>query len=152
MTITSRSGGAGAGGTLGDTATVVSGQPVHTGPKRWAGTMRSLVEDRRVRTAGDITAAVLLFYFVQQWFWPAPLGVLVRGVLIGGLTALVAFGISLIYRANRVINFAQGDLGGVPASLAVLLIVSRHWPYLVAVVAGLAAAVALGAFVELTFV
>jgi branched-chain amino acid transport system permease protein len=90
----------------------------------------------------------LLFYFVQQWFWPAPLGVLVQGLVIGGLTALVAFGIALVYRANRVINFAQGDLGGVPASVAVLLIVSRHWPYPLAVGAGLVCALALGGIIE----
>ena len=87
----------------------------------------ALIDDRRVRRGLDAIAAVLFFYFVQQWLWPAPMGVLVQGILIGGLTALVAFGIALLYRGNRVINFAQGDLGGAPASLAVLLIVAWHW-------------------------
>ena len=31
----------------------------------------------------------------------------------------MAFGLALIYRANKVINFAQADLGAVPASLCV---------------------------------
>ncbi|MEN3272432.1 MAG: branched-chain amino acid transport system permease protein livM [Actinomycetota bacterium] len=107
-----------------------------------------LIDDNRVRTGCTYVAAALAFYFIQQWFWPAPIGVLVQGLVIGGLTALVAFGIALVYRANRVINFAQGDLGGVPASVAVLLIVSRHWPYPLAVGAGLAASLVLGAVIE----
>jgi branched-chain amino acid transport system permease protein len=77
---------------------------------------------------------------------------MVRGLLIGGLTALLAVGISLVYRANRIINFAQADLGGVPAVLAVLLIVSKGWPYPLAMLAGLAAGVVLGAIVEIVIV
>ena len=47
-----------------------------------------------------------------------PAGQLVYGFIIGSLTALTSFGLALIYRANKVINFAQADLGAVPASLA----------------------------------
>ena len=63
-------------------------------------------------------------YFVPQWVWgwDMPAGELVYGFIIGSLTALMAFGLALIYRSNRVINFAQADLGAVPASLAVALI------------------------------
>ncbi|MGH9274393.1 MAG: branched-chain amino acid ABC transporter permease, partial [Acidimicrobiales bacterium] len=82
-------------------------------------------------------------------FWPLKPGIIVQGVVIGGLTALIAFGISLIYRANRIVSFAQGDLGAVPAVLAVLLIVGPGWPFPLAALAGLVAAVALGAAVEL---
>ena len=53
-----------------------------------------------------------------------------------------------MYRANRVVNFAQGDLGAVPASLAVLLIVSTGINYVLSFVAGLAAAIVLGVLVE----
>ena len=55
--------------------------------------------------------------------FPAPLGVLVSGSLSGGRIALIALGIALIWRTNRVISFAQADLGGAPAMLAVLLVV-----------------------------
>lgn len=108
----------------------------------------SWVEDRRVRSIVNGLAAALLFYFVQQRLWPAPIGVVLQGVVIGGLTALIAFGIVLIYRANRIVNFAQGDLGGLPASLAVLLIVGPGLPYFLALPVGLAAAIGLGAIVE----
>jgi branched-chain amino acid transport system permease protein len=81
--------------------------------------------------------------------WSLPAGVIVQGTLIGGLTALLAVGVALVYRANRIINFAQGDLGAFPATLAVLLMVTGiGLPYPIAFVTGLAAAIVLGALVE----
>ena len=81
--------------------------------------------------------------------WSLPLGVVVQGTLLGGLTALLAVGIALVYRANRIINFAQGDLGNFPATLAVLLMVTGiGLPYFLTFVTGLASAIVLGALVE----
>jgi branched-chain amino acid transport system permease protein len=97
-------------------------------------------------------AVALFFYLGIQLWWPAPLGVLVQGIVIGGLTALIAFGIALIYRSNRIVNFAQGELGGVPASLAILLIVGPGLPYALALPIGIAAALVLGALVEFLFI
>jgi branched-chain amino acid transport system permease protein len=115
---------------------------------RWART----VADSRVRNGAYAIAGVFAFYFVDQWFWPAPIGVLLQGLVIGGLTALIAFGIVLVYRSNRIINLAQGDLGGLPASLAVLLILDTGLPYVFGFVVGLASAIALGAIVEFLFI
>ena len=89
---------------------------------------------------------------VQLVFFGMPAGAWVRGVVIGLLTALLAIGMALVYRANRVINFAQADLGFVPVSLSVGLIVFSGLPYLFGFGVGLVAAVALGAIVELAFV
>jgi len=89
---------------------------------------------------------------VQLIFFGMPAGAWVRGVVLGLLTALLAMGMALVYRANRVINFAQADLGFVPTSLAVGLIVFSGLPYLVGFGVGMVAAVALGAVVELAFV
>ena len=89
---------------------------------------------------------------VQLVFFGMPAGAWVRGVVLGLLTALLAMGMALVYRANRVINFAQADLGFVPTSLAVGLIVFSGLPYLFGFGVGLVAAVALGAIVELAFV
>ncbi|MFP5326214.1 MAG: ABC transporter permease, partial [Acidimicrobiia bacterium] len=107
-----------------------------------------LVERPEVRRGATLVAGALFFYWVLQRLWPAPIGVLVQGMVIGGLTALIAFGLALIYRSNRIINFAQGDLGGVPASLAVLLVLGPGINYFLAVPIGLAAAITLGALVE----
>ena len=105
-----------------------------------------------MRSVFDAVGFACVLLFVQQILWPAPLGVIVRGMLIGGLTALISFGIALIYRANRIINFAQGDLGAAPAATAVLLIVGPGLPYFVALPAALIMALLLGAFVEFVFI
>ncbi|MEE3251653.1 MAG: hypothetical protein VX268_05330, partial [Actinomycetota bacterium] len=49
----------------------------------------------------------LLILLVQQVLFPAPLGVVINGIVLGLITALVALGMFLVYRANRVLNFAQ---------------------------------------------
>jgi branched-chain amino acid transport system permease protein len=92
--------------------------------------------------------AVALFIAVRVWPWPAPAGVILDGALGGGRIALVALGIALIYRANRVINFAQGDLGTLPVTLVVMLVISTGLNYYLAVATGLAGAVVLGVLVE----
>ncbi len=100
-----------------------------------------------VRMTG-FTAAVVAFVLVVQWIWGPPAGIVVQGALLGGLTALISLGLALVYRANRIVNFAQGDLGAVPAASAVLLIVTSGLSWLTALVAGLAIAIVVGVLVE----
>jgi branched-chain amino acid transport system permease protein len=107
--------------------------------------------ERARRIAGAIAPAVALVG-VQVVFFGLPLGAWIRGVVLGLLIALLAVGMALVYRANRVINFAQADLGFVPTSLAVGIIVFSGWPYLVGLGAGLGTAVVLGAVVEMAIV
>jgi branched-chain amino acid transport system permease protein len=76
-------------------------------------------------------------------------GLVIQGATFGMLTALVALGMALIYRANRILNFAQGDLGLVPVSVAVSLITFSGFSYWLGFVCGLAASVLVGAVVEL---
>ena len=89
-------------------------------------------------------AAAVAFLLIVQVLWGPPAGIVVQGALLGGLSALLALGLALVYRAHRILNFAQGDLGAAPASLAVLLVVTSGASWLVAFVAGLATAVVLG--------
>ena len=89
---------------------------------------------------------------VQLVFFPLPAGQWIRGLTLGLLVAMLAVGMALVYRANRVVNFAQADLGFVPTSLAVGLIVFSGLPYLFGFAIGLVASIALGAIVELAFV
>jgi len=103
------------------------------------------------RSLAPLTPAIALVA-VQLTFFGVPLGAWLRGVVIGLLTALLAMGMALVYRANRVLNFAQADLGFVPATLAVGLIVFSGLPYLFGLGVGLAAAVVLGAIVELAII
>lgn len=91
-------------------------------------------------------AAILL---VQIVLFPMPLGVSLQGFTVGLLVALLALGMALIYRANRVLNFAQADLGVVPTSLAAHLIFLSGLNWFLALGVGLVAAAVLGAVVEL---
>src|SRR4051794_36938051 len=81
-----------------------------------------------------------------------PAGVIFFGAIIGLLYALVAFGLILIYRANRIINFAQAEMGAAPAVLAVLLIKVHHFPYLVALPIALGAGLLAGLLVEMLII
>ena len=117
--------------------------------------------ERPLRVLTFAVPAVILID-VSDVFWSPTLGIVVQGALIGSLTALFAVGIALVYRANRIVNFAQGDLGAVPAIFAILLIAkdapggAPDWmtglPYPVALVIGLVSAVFLGFVVERTII
>lgn len=98
-------------------------------------------------TAGTIAALI----FVKILF-PAPNAMLFQGAVLGALSAMIAMGLVLVYRANRIINFAQGDLGAVAGVLSVSLIVGWGWPFWPALFVGLVAGVALGAVVEFVFI
>ncbi len=94
----------------------------------------------------------LAILLIQPILLPTGIGTWALGVVIGLLTALVALGLALIYRANRIINFAQGDLGTVPTTIAVGLIAVSGLPYLVGLVAGVGVAVLLGVVIEVFIV
>jgi ABC-type branched-subunit amino acid transport system ATPase component/branched-subunit amino acid ABC-type transport system permease component len=95
------------------------------------------------------TLAFTVFVFV---LYPVPVSSLVMGLFTGSLSALIAIGLVLVYRANRIVNFAQGELGGLAAVLAASLIVGPGWGFFPAMVVGLVAAVALGAAIEILIV
>jgi ABC-type branched-subunit amino acid transport system ATPase component/ABC-type branched-subunit amino acid transport system permease subunit len=78
-----------------------------------------------------------------------PPGVVLLGVVLGSLTALTAMGLVLVYRAARVINFAQVAIGSAAATVTLELANIRHWSYWAAAAAGLAFAALLGAAVDL---
>jgi branched-chain amino acid transport system permease protein len=103
---------------------------------------------KSTQRVGLPVAGVLVVAFAYV-VWDVPEGVLFQGAIIGALTSLLALGIALVWRANRIINFAAGDLGAVPATLAVLLMISTlGLSWWLALGTGLVASVALGVLVE----
>ncbi|HET9731127.1 MAG TPA: ABC transporter permease [Acidimicrobiales bacterium] len=70
-----------------------------------------------------VVAAYLLVWFVtgsgSSVHHKVPIGIVLLGVVYGSVTALGAFGLILIYRANRFINFANGALGSLVGVLAI---------------------------------
>ncbi|HVE93967.1 MAG TPA: ABC transporter permease [Acidimicrobiales bacterium] len=114
--------------------------------------------------ARAVLAAFGLFVFVQALFGrlpllgigradsPVPPGIFARGIVIGSLYALVAIGIILVYRANRIINFAAAGLGSVPAVFTLVLMSRKGLPYAIAIPLALIGGAALGALVEVVFI
>lgn len=104
------------------------------------------------RTRGIAVASVVAVVLIQLVFFPMPSGNWVRGGVLGLLDGMLALGMALIYRANRVVNFAQADLGAVPTAFAAAFILFWGWPYLIGLGAGLALAVVAGVVVEMAII
>jgi branched-chain amino acid transport system permease protein len=77
-----------------------------------------------------------------------PVGIVLLGLVTGALTAMTALGLVLIYRSTRIVNFAQAEIGGVAATVAVALVASKGVNYFVAVSVGLVIALVSGALIE----
>ncbi len=82
----------------------------------------------------------------------APLGVVLSGAILGSATGLTSVGLILIWRANRVINFANGAMAGVAGLTAVHLFLTWGWPYPVTLVVGPLLGLGVGALVEVLVV
>ena len=78
-----------------------------------------------------------------------PTEILLLGLVYGSLYALIGMGVILVYRANRIVNFAQAQLlGSVPAVIALLLIAKRGVPWIVALPIAVIGGALLGGAVE----
>ena len=69
-------------------------------------------------------AAIILV--LSSIVYPLPAGVAVEGLILGLVGAMIAVGMALIYRSNRILNFAQGELGTAPTVLVVCLVGLRR--------------------------
>jgi branched-chain amino acid transport system permease protein len=78
----------------------------------------------------------------------APLGVMILGIVYGSATALGAFGLILIYRANRFINFAISPLGAMVGILAIGLVKVHGLNYWIALPMTVAAGALVGGLFE----
>lgn len=101
---------------------------------------------RRALTASPALAAVVAWQLTLSA--PTPLGVLLLGAVMGSLNGLLGMGLVLIYRTNRIINFAHGAMGGLAAVLFVQLVFAGM-PYVLALVVGLVSAGLVGIAVEM---
>ena len=107
------------------------------------------VELRAAMKTGAGVLALLVFIGI---LYPAPSAILFLGLVLGSLSALVAMGLVLVYRANRIVNFAQGDMGAMASVLAASLYVGPKWPFFVCIGVGLLAAIVTGFLVEVAFI
>ena len=77
-----------------------------------------------------------------------PLAVVLLGAMAGTAFALFGIGISLTYQSSRVLNFAQGSMGALPATIVATLVVDRGWGYWPALVLALLVGATSGALLE----
>ncbi len=99
------------------------------------------------------TVAVGILYSIGIGFFFSPdLGSLASGIAAGALYGLIAVGLILIYRTNRIINFAVAAVGAFPAVLASLLIAVRGWNWWVVLPLALLGGPLIGAIVEVTII
>jgi len=74
---------------------------------------------------GGLGVLLLVWGFIAADIKPAR--VVVIGLQSGAVYSLVALGIALVYKATRVLNFGQGELGTAPAFVAYALLVGFNW-------------------------
>jgi branched-chain amino acid transport system permease protein len=68
-----------------------------------------------LRRRGEVLALLALTGAVLAWCSPFPAGLVALGAVGGGLMAMQAVGLVLVFRSNRIINFAQLQIGAVAA-------------------------------------
>ncbi len=84
--------------------------------------------------------------------WKPDNEILVAGVIRGLTISLLAVGIGLVYRTNRIVNFAQAELGAPVGQFVIALMIVHHWNYWIAFPLGIVGAVACGVIIEFVLV
>src|SRR5438105_4386241 len=119
--------------------------------ERW----RDLSSARRAQV---IVGAVVVIYVIwtlltgsHGWLYRhVPIGIVLSGIVYGSVYALGAFGLILIYRSNRIINFAEGALGSLVGVLAIGLVKVHGLNYWIALPAAIVVGFLLGGLVEVS--
>src|SRR5688572_20879790 len=78
----------------------------------------------------------------------APYSIILDGLALGSLYGLIGAGVILIYRTNRIINFAAAGLGAIPAVAGVLLVVNKGVSWYIAFPLAIIGGAVLGGLVD----
>ncbi len=81
-----------------------------------------------------------------------PRNVVILGMITGLTYSLLGLGLTLVYRSSRVINFAHGEMGALPAVLIPIFVLNVGWPYPVVLVIALVSAATLGGLFDFLIV
>jgi ABC-type branched-subunit amino acid transport system ATPase component/ABC-type branched-subunit amino acid transport system permease subunit len=118
---------------------------------------------RWLRIAAQIAAAAVAGGFALSFLgrlstnspsghWETPLPPVLLGAIIGLTYGLLGVGLVLVYRSNRIVNFAHGEIGAFGASFFGLAVTRWHVPYWVAFPFGLAVGGAVAALAEVAVI
>ncbi|MBV9412124.1 MAG: branched-chain amino acid ABC transporter permease, partial [Acidimicrobiia bacterium] len=121
--------------------------------KRWD----DMSGNRRAQLiVGAIIVIYVLWAFIggnSGWLYKhAPIGIVLAGVVYGSVYALGAFGLILIYRSNRIINFAHGALGSFVGVLLIGLVIEHGLNYWIALPAAVIGGFLLGGITEVVVI
>lgn len=106
----------------------------------------------RLAPAVPVVAVAAASYVLSISFFGAPASIIYDGIALGALYGLLGAAIILIYRTNRIINFAAAALGAVPAIAGVLLIVNKGISWYIAFPAAVLGGAVLGAAVDVIII
>ena len=106
----------------------------------------------RLQRAWSIVGGLALGWIVLQRFFEPTKETIASGIPVGALYGLIAVGVILIYRTNKIINFAVAAIGAVPAVLGVLLVTAKGQNYFVGFAVALVGGPLLGAIVDLVII
>ena len=81
-----------------------------------------------------------------------PFPVIVLGTIIGMTYGLLAVGLVLIYRSNRIVNFAHGEVGAFAAAVFGVVVTRWHVPYYVALPLAITLGGAVAALAEIAVI
>jgi branched-chain amino acid transport system permease protein len=84
------------------------------------------------KAVGRTAFAVALFLVAVQATFHLTVKYYLNGIALGSLYGIIGVAIILIYRTNRIINFAAAAVGACPAIFALLLVLQKHWSYVAA--------------------
>jgi ABC-type branched-subunit amino acid transport system ATPase component/ABC-type branched-subunit amino acid transport system permease subunit len=120
--------------------------------------MRGQVSRRNavVLLAGAFGAWALLTQLLPQLptshtdsgHWESPLPLILLGLISGMTYGVLAVGLVLIYRTNRIVNFAHGQVGAFGAAFFGIEVVRWHIPYWIALLPALCMGAGVGAVAE----
>ncbi len=104
-----------------------------------------------VRYASTVAAIILALVIISVPIMGVPWSQLLYGVVVGSTYSLEAVALILIYRSNRIINFALAEIGAFGAVIFENLDLHSHVPWGLALPIGVASAGILGFLLE-TFI
>ena len=88
----------------------------------------------------------------QSGYWEMPFPPMALGAIIGLVYGLLAVGVVIVYRTNRVVNFAHGETGAFAAAVFGLVVTRWHILYWIALPFGLAIGGLVGAAAEVAVI
>ncbi len=120
-------------------------QPAEVATRRFAAPLGRLLRPKTALWVAVGAAIYALFVWVLPLLpsnslsgrWETPLPIVTLGLIVGLTYGLLAVGLVVIYRANRIINFAHGEIGAFGSAFLGLAVVEWNLPYWLGFVAAL---------------